>query len=124
MIRCLNNHYLALLLAALIACGLLADSAHAQSPSGPVSLRQAIGYALAHNPELSVFPKDLRIAEARRLQASLVPNPEVSIFAEDFGGSGRFGGANVIQNTLQLSQVIKLGGKRRARIRAADRAAR
>ncbi len=107
-------------MAALIACGLLADSAHGQSPTGPVSMRQAIGYALAQNPELSVFPKDLRIAEARRLQASLVPNPEVSIFAEDFGGSGRFGGANVIQNTLQLSQVIELGGKRRARIRAAE----
>ncbi|CAN5389505.1 TolC family protein [soil metagenome] len=120
MIRCPNNHYLALLLAALIACGLFLDSAHGQSPTGSVSLRQAIGYALAQNPELSVFPKDLRIAEARRLQASLVPNPEISLFAEDFGGSGRFRGANAIQNTLQLSQVVELGGKRRARIRAAE----
>ncbi len=121
MIRCLNNHHFAAaLLAALLAGGLSANSAPAQSPTGSISLRQAIGYALAQNPELSVFPKDLRIAEARRLQASLVPNPEVSIYSEDFGGSGKFRGTDVIQNTLQLSQLIELGGKRRARIRAAE----
>lgn len=120
MIRFPNNHYFTVLLAALIACGLLANSAHGQSPAGPVSLRQAIGYALAQNPELTVFPKDLRIAEARRLQASLRPNPDVSLFAEDFAGSGNFGGTALVQNTLQLSQLIELGGKRAARIRAAE----
>ncbi len=57
MIRCLNNHYFTVLLAALIAWELSADPVHGQSPTGPVSLRQAIGYALAQNPELSVFPK-------------------------------------------------------------------
>ncbi len=88
--------------------------------TGPLTLRRAVALALVQNPELTVFPKDLRIAEARRLQASLRPNPDVSLFAEDFAGSGNFGGTDLVQNTLQLSQLIELGGKRAARIRAAE----
>jgi cobalt-zinc-cadmium efflux system outer membrane protein len=86
---------------------------------GAITLRQALTLALLRHPDLAVFANDIRIAEARRLQASLRRNPTANLRAEDAAGIDTYKGINRTQSTLEISQVLELGGKRRARIRAA-----
>lgn len=91
-------------------------------PSGTLTLRQALALALARNPELAAMSYDIRISEARILQAKLVPNPELEFTGENIAGSGEFSGGRRAENTLLLGQLIELGGKRRSRIREASSA--
>lgn len=93
-----------------------------QNPTGRISLRDALALALMQNPELSAFAWEIRAREARVLQAGRPPNPIISSLVEDLGGTSRSTtGDNLIQSqtTLQLSQLVELGGKRAARRRVA-----
>ena len=91
-----------------------------EEPSGALTLRQALALALARNPELASFSWDVRIGEARILQAGLRPNPEVGLREENVLGSGDYRGFRLSQTTLELSQLIELGGKRAARMKEAS----
>lgn len=88
-------------------------------PSGVIGLRDALSAALAQSPELASFGWVVRAREAEVLQASMRPNPEFTIAAENFVGSGVFGNQVQFQNTLQLSQLVELGEKRRRRTESA-----
>jgi len=89
-------------------------------PTGPITLRQALVLALIHNPELKTFSWDVRISEARRLQASLWPNPELEVEVEEVGGQGQRSGFDAAETTIQLSQLIELGDKRNKRTNLAS----
>jgi len=90
-----------------------------QNPTGTVSLRDAVVLALMHNPGLAAFAWETRAREALILQVGRPPNPTLSVVAEDIGASGPAGGTleQLVrpQTTIQLSQLIELGGKRAAR---------
>jgi cobalt-zinc-cadmium efflux system outer membrane protein len=88
-------------------------------PSGAITLRTALSFALINNPELAAFSREIRAGEARTLQAGLRPNPEVEIEIEEFGGSGELSGFDAAATTIQLSQLVELGGKRAKRTRLA-----
>lgn len=88
-------------------------------PAGALTLRQALALTLTRSPELAAVSYDIRIAEARILQAKLRPNPELDLESQDITGSGEFSNARRSENTLQLGQLIELGGKRGARVREA-----
>ena len=90
-----------------------------EEPNGALTLRQALALALARNPDLAAFSWDVRIGEARILQAGLRPNPEAGVEVEDVLGTGDFQGVREAQTTLALSQLIELGGKRAARVNSA-----
>lgn len=92
-----------------------------ESP-GVLTLRDALALALTENPELAPFAWQVRANEARVLQASLRLNPELGLQVEDVLGTGDFQGFREAQTTLQLSQVIELGGKRAARTEVASQA--
>ena len=97
-----------------------------QSPTGTLSLRDAVALALLHNPALAAFAWETRAREARILQAGRPPNPAITTLVQDVGGStGLTGAADPIQSqvSIELGQLIELGGKRAARQRlaAADR---
>lgn len=103
-----------------------AEPAHAaapavkvEEPTGVLTLRQVLALSLMHNPELAVFSWEVRAGEARELQAGLRPNPEVAIGVEHFGGSGAVRKFSAAESTVQLSQLIELGGKRTKRTRVA-----
>jgi cobalt-zinc-cadmium efflux system outer membrane protein len=90
-----------------------------ENPTGTLALADALTLALLQNPTLGVFGWEVRAREARALQAARRRNPEATALVEDYGAR-RFadGGVNEPvqpQGTLQLSQVIELGGKRAAR---------
>ncbi|HEU4602331.1 MAG TPA: TolC family protein, partial [Steroidobacteraceae bacterium] len=106
----------ALLLAAL------ALQAHAQefNPQGDLTLAQAIEGAMHSNPDLKASAYELNAAQARILQAGVMPNPDLALDLEDFGGTGEVSGVRELQTTLSLSQVIELGGKRARRVDAAN----
>lgn len=90
-----------------------------EEPSGALTLRQALALALTRSPELVSVGFDIRIAEARVLQAKLLPNPDAELTSENIAGSNRYANARRSENTLLLGQLIELGGKRRARVREA-----
>ena len=93
-----------------------------KEPTGLLTLREALALALTENPELAPFAWQARANEARVLQAGLRLNPELGLNAEDVLGTGDFQGFREAQTTLQLSQVIELGGKRAARAEVASQA--
>jgi cobalt-zinc-cadmium efflux system outer membrane protein len=99
-----------------------ADSSQPKPPEprGDIALRDALSLALQYNPELAAFSIEVRVAEARTLQAGIRPNPEVSITAEHFAGSGTLRSYDSAETTIQIGQLIELGGKRRKRARVAS----
>jgi len=109
---------LILIIASAAICG-AGPSSEIDEPAGALTLRQALALTLTRSPELAAVGYDIRIAEARILQAKLLPNPELDLESQDIVGSGEFSNARRSENTLQLGQLIELGGKRRARVREA-----
>jgi outer membrane protein, heavy metal efflux system len=91
-----------------------------KEPTGVLTLREALALALTENPGLVPFAWQERANEARILQAGLRHNPELALQVEDVLGTGDFQGFREAQTTLQLSQVIELGGKRAARTEVAS----
>ncbi|MDH3585269.1 MAG: TolC family protein, partial [Phycisphaerae bacterium] len=87
---------------------------------GVVTARSALAAALLHNPNLQSFSWEMRVREARALQAGLRPNPEVGIEIENFAGSGATSGFDSAETTALLSQLIPLGGKTTKRRRVAE----
>lgn len=91
-----------------------------KAPEGVITLREALSSALMGNPELAAFSWEIRAAEARALQAGLIPNPEIEIEAEEFGGIGERRNFKGAAGTLVLSQLIELGSKGSKRRRVAS----
>jgi cobalt-zinc-cadmium efflux system outer membrane protein len=85
-----------------------------------LTLANALVLTLEKSPALSSFSWDIRAAEARIIQAKLLPNPEVSLESEDLTRADVKSATESIQNTLEFSQLIELGGKRNSRIREAQ----
>jgi outer membrane protein, heavy metal efflux system len=84
-------------------------------PAGGIQLRAVLAAALLGNPELKAYSWEARAAEARVLQAGLLPNPELEVETEEFGGEGELRGFDGATTGLRISQLIELGGKRRKR---------
>ena len=82
----------------------------------PLTLRQALALTLKHNPELSAFSHELRAGEAAVLQAGALPNPVLDVSAENLNNS-RLRNDGDRATSIQIGQLIELGGKRAARIR-------
>ncbi|GMN14898.1 MAG: metal transporter [Erythrobacteraceae bacterium] len=76
------------------------------------------------NPRLIGPRAEADAARALVDQARLRPNPEIAFEAENIAGSGAFSGLQATEYTLSLSQRLELGGKRGARVRAAQAEAR
>ncbi len=87
---------------------------------GELNLRQALSQVLMHNPELAVFSWEIRVKEAETLQAGLLPNPELDVGLENLAGSKAYSGTDLSENSIALSQLIRLGGKREKSRRAAS----
>jgi cobalt-zinc-cadmium efflux system outer membrane protein len=64
------------------------------------------------NPSIAAGRHRISAAEARAVQAGLMPNPTVELESENFGGRGDLAGFNSAETTAVISQEIPLGGKR------------
>lgn len=85
-----------------------------------ISLTQALQRALSANPRLTAAERDVGIAGGLRLQAGALPNPDISAELDNALGSGPYKGTRSAETTLQLSQLVELGGKREARLAAGE----
>ena len=85
-----------------------------------LTLDQALGLALTHNPALAAFDENIRAKDAAALQAGLRPNPELTIEMENFAGEDELAGFDGTETTIALSQLIELGGKRSKRRQIAN----
>lgn len=112
----LSRLWQAAFVACIVAC--IAAPSWAQQGAQTLTLQQALKRALAANPRLTAAERDLGIAEGRSLQSRAIANPELSAEAENILGSGPYRGTQSLETTLQLSQLVELGGKRDARIAA------
>ena len=82
-----------------------AQPAVAVEPTGPLTLRQALALAMAHNPDLAGASWEVRAAEARAIQAGLPPNPEIGFDLESLASP------RVVESVLSLGQVVFLSDK-------------
>lgn len=94
--------------------------AQAAGQRDSITLAEALARTLRGSPELAAYNWEIRAAEARIIQAGLRPNPELSLDIENPTGSGPYRSGDQMENTLMLSQLIELGGKRPARIREGE----
>jgi cobalt-zinc-cadmium efflux system outer membrane protein len=90
------------------------SSPRASESAAPLTLNAALELALGANPDLSAAGRELDALDATITQAQARPNPELSALIEDTRRETR-------TTTLQLNQPIELGGKRSARVEAAER---
>lgn len=106
--------------AAAVGAALLSGfPASASAESRPaLTLSQALQRAMAANPRLAVAGREIGAAKGKRQQAGALPNPELSFDLDNALGSGDYRGLRSAETTLQLSQLVELGGKRAARIAA------
>jgi len=91
------------------------DAPQPVEPAGSLTLADAVRAALASNPDLAASRYDIKAADARVEQAGLRVNPEFSVDVENFAGTGETRGVDALETTLELSQVVELGGKRALR---------
>lgn len=92
----------------------------AYAADNKLSLEAAIRQTLTYSPKLKAGLEGIGATRGERQQSSLIPNPEFSAEAENFMGSGTAKGFGEAEVTLGVAQPIELGGKRTARIKAAD----
>lgn len=107
-----------MLFAAVVASGAFLSPSFANEATRALTLKAALQRALALNPRLTAAEREVGIATGRRIQAGAIPNPEVSFELDNAFGSNEYAGTRMAETTLQLSQLIELGGKRSARIAA------
>lgn len=81
---------------------------------GPLPLESAIAKALRFNVDLAAAADEVAATGAAVDQAATRLNPEVALVVEDSKKETR-------TTTVQLNQVLEFGGKRQARINAAER---
>lgn len=115
-----SKYPLRILCAVVVASGVLTTPSLANEPSRALTLKVALQRALALNPRLTAAEREVGIATGRRIQAGAIPNPEVSFELDNAFGTNEYAGTQMAETTLQLSQLIELGGKRRARIAAGE----
>ena len=86
---------------------------HAAAP--PLTLASAVQQALAQHPDLAAARREIEAAQGALDQAGVYQNPALSVELEDLRQGRR-------TTTMMLSQPFELGGKRAARVTAAERA--
>ncbi|OVZ61924.1 cobalt-zinc-cadmium resistance protein [Pigmentiphaga sp. NML030171] len=82
---------------------------------GPLTLESALAMAAAGNPALAAAAKEAEALQGGVVQARVLPNPDIAFAVEDARRDSR-------TTSVELGIPIELGGKRSARILAAERA--
>ncbi|RXK49641.1 TolC family protein [Aquirufa rosea] len=105
----------------LILLSMFAFSAWAQSDTLSITIAQADKIFLQSNYQLLATSMNIDVQKAQVLQASLYPNPvlTVDMNAVDPENNKIFHLGNAGQQSVQLEQLILLGGKRKAQIELA-----
>ena len=104
---------------AICACICLVGPAYADKPQS-LRLEKAIALALEASPTIKGAQAEYGAAIGERRQAGAFLNPVIGFEAENVSGSGAFKGTDSAELTAGVSQTFEIGGKRSARMKAAD----
>lgn len=88
--------------------------ARTSETTAALSLAAALELAMRASPDIAVAAREVDALEGSLRQAGIIPNPTLGASAEDTRQATR-------TTTVQLNVPIELGGKRAARITAAER---
>lgn len=105
-------------LAGAVAIAAAGGPAFAQS--AVLTLPEALARAQAQSPQVAAAEAAVRAVEGRARQAGFSPNPEARVDVENFSGTGPYRDQGATETTILIGQVLELGGKRRARLSAAQ----
>ena len=92
-----------------------------ESFTGALSLRDAMEATLARHPRLRSFPFRAESLAGERDLANLRPAYQVQASLEDALGTGDVRDFTGAEATIQLSNIVELGGKRPARVGVVNR---
>lgn len=112
------QRFIPALCAGLVA---LAPLAHAETAAPALTPEAALQQALAYAPTLKAQRENISATHGEKIQSGLAPNPELSFEAENILGSGSASGVKGAEITVGIAQTLEMGGKRSARISAAER---
>ncbi len=93
----------------------------AEGSENSLSLSEAVQRVLKKNPGLLSLKWEILSKDGLILQESLRPNPEIDIELENFAGSRGTRGFSNSEITVQISQTILIGGKRKKKIKTAEK---
>lgn len=106
------------------SCVSVAQAQEADTLRPPASsiftLDQAVAAAGGSAPAAEAAQAGIQAAQAGRTIAGLRPNPTLQTQVENVAGSGAYRGFRQADTTLNVNIPVELGGKRSARIAAAD----
>ena len=100
--------------------GFTEETKPVQPQGSGLSWEEARLRTLARGPETVAVTEALRAIEAEAVLAGRRPNPELSVTLENVAGGGAYQDDDAAELTIELSQPIELGGKRRLRREAAE----
>lgn len=109
-----------LLLGLLIAGALGIPQIYAKEQTNTLTLSELLQKVEVQNPELQAKKTAIQTAQAKEKQAKVLPNPELELESENLYGSGETQGLDSAETTLRFSEKLEWGGKRGARIKAAQ----
>lgn len=93
----------------------------APRPPATLTLSDVLIRVAESNPELLAQSMGRQAADGRVEQAGMGPNPTLSLSVENFGGSERARGSDIMEVTVQANQLIERGDKSEHRIALAER---
>ena len=96
-----------------VPCAWAQQAAPTAATAAPISLQAALALAMEHNPGLRAAAQALAASEGALIQSRARSNPELAYSQEDTRRETR-------SMTLQWNQSIEIGGKREARMKAAE----
>ena len=119
-----------LLISAALAIAIAwAPGASAQDPtvrrarseaSSILTIQEAVARAIERGPASAAAAARFQAADANVDQARALPNPELAVEGENFLGTGQYRSFESLETTFSVSQTVEIGGKRGARVRAAE----
>jgi cobalt-zinc-cadmium efflux system outer membrane protein len=95
---------------------------HAQETNTKIeylTLEDAVEIAINNNPLIKSKKHNIGSSEGRVRQAGLLPNPEIEFFTQEMPTNNI--GFDQSQNSVALFQKLETGGKRKLRVKAAEK---
>jgi cobalt-zinc-cadmium efflux system outer membrane protein len=110
-------HFWLLVLSAVLFCAGPSVFSQTTSGSSPLTMQQAVDYAMAHNPTLLSAQQNLLSMNGQEIEAGLRQNPDFTLYGTNLSNPAT--SATPYGYSLQLSRLFERGQKRRWRLESA-----
>lgn len=98
---------------------LLSHAQESNTKTEYLTLEDAVEIAINNNPIIKSRKHNIKTSEGRVKQAGLLPNPDIEFFTQETPTNNI--GFDQSQNSVALYQKLETGGKRKLRVKAAEK---